>query len=365
VLLRLLKQFGRRGGAAPQAATPPPPQRRFADRLSLILPSVAGRGALFERALRHLAACKVRWPVLVTDHSAPERAGELAAIAARYPQLDLKILRHAPEAHFLERLVNCARAAGTQYVALHADDDFMFPAGAEACIEYLDAHPDYAACKGRMAAFSVAKPPPGVSEWAELGTEAQGQAVTHIGRTRAEDDLAARLLNHVANFNPTLYAVHRREVFIDAYGRAREINENVIFWQYLASCLTLSRGKLRTLDEPYYLRLDNATGWRSQLIARRDPSHWPFLALAPDFSAQLAQFRSTLAELLLAPGNAALEREALLDEACIWLLRRALCGSGRDPIEDYEKTFISRLHTEGSAEHDLLRYCLQCVTQSA
>lgn len=241
----------------------------------------------------------------------------------------------------------------------------MFPAGAEACIEYLDAHPDYAVCKGRMAAFSVAKPPPGVSDWAELGAETQARVVMHFGRTRAEDDLAARLLNHVANFNPTLYAVHRREVFIEAYARAREITENVIFWQYLASCLTLARGKLRTLDQAYYLRLDNEAGWRSQLIARRDPSHWPFLALAPDFSTQLGQFRNALAALLPAPAQGALERDAALDEACIWLLRRALCGTARDPNEDYESTFFSRLRAEGTAEHALLRYCVRCVAHRA
>jgi hypothetical protein len=50
-------------------------------------------------------------------------------------------------------------------------------------------------------------------------------------------------------------------------------------------------------------------------------------------------------------------------DARLWLLRRALCGSERDPIEEFENTFFARLRSEGTAEHALLRYCLQCVAQ--
>ena len=79
----------------------PVPQTRFADRLTIVVPSVAGRLRFFDTALRHFATCGVRWPIVVSDHSTTEHEGVLGGAAARYPGLDLRVLRHPPGMHFL------------------------------------------------------------------------------------------------------------------------------------------------------------------------------------------------------------------------------------------------------------------------
>ena len=353
MLKSLLTNLRGRGGDSatvpgPAASTDiPARQSRFDDRLSVVVPSVAGREVFFERALHHLAACSVRWPVFVTDHSRPGEEAVLAEVAARYPALDVRLIRHPPEMHFLERLARCADAAQTDYVVLHADDDFMMPATIETSIAFLDGHPGFGACKGRTALFAVA----------DGGQVSVGRS---DGRTRAEETPAARVVQHVANFTPTLYAVHRRGVFVESCLRTLEVTTNVTFWQYLASCITVARGKLKTLDGIYYLRLDNEIGWRSQLIAQRDPGHWPYLAVAPDFSTELAVFKRALFDLVGGDtGRDALATE--IDDACLWLIRRALCNATREPREPQEEAFSKRLNTPGSEEHRHLEYCVRCV----
>jgi len=346
---------GLRRGAAPSVAGPAPtpripaPQSRFADRLSVIVPSVAGRARFFDTALRHLATCAVRWPVLVSDHSPAEDESVLSGVATRHPSLDLRLLRHPPAMHFLERLARCAEAAQTDYVVLHADDDFMMPAAMESCVYFLDANPDFAACKGRIAGFGLA----------EHGAV---RVKKNDGRTRAEGRAADRLIEHVADFNPTLYAIHRREVFIESCLRTLEFTRNVIFWQYLASCIAVLRGKLKTLDELYYLRLDNDVGWRAQLTDRCDPGHWPYLAVSPDFSSELARFKSGLLALFTGSGEEGnLSRR--IDDACLSLIRRALCGGIKDPT-GLDEALLARLRAPGSEEQGLLEYCVRCVRRT-
>jgi glycosyltransferase domain-containing protein len=352
-MLRSVLRSLRRGTAppAPQSGADtrsPLKQSRFADRLSIIVPSVADRARFFDTALGHFATCAVRWPIVVSDHSATEQASVLAGVAARHPGLDLRMLRHPPAMHFLERLAACAEAAQTDYVVLHADDDFMIPAAMESCIAFLDANPDFAACMGRMA-------------WFRAAALDKTQVNTIDGRTRAEEDAAERLINHVANFNPTLYAIHRREVFVESCVRTLDFTRNVIFWQYLQSCIAVLRGKLKTLDGLYYLRLHNDVGWRAQLIARRDSSHWPHIAVSPEFSAELGRFKNGLHALL---GGAEPDRSARIDDACIWLIRRGLCEKTRDPDEAWAAGFLARLLAAGSEEHELLQYAVQCVRRA-
>ena len=194
----------------------------------------------------------------------------------------------------------------------------MMPAAVESSIEFLDSNPEFAACQGRMAAFRI--PAPGQVHIDKID-----------GRMRTEDDAGDRILRQLANFTPTLYAIHRREVFMECCLRTLEYTTNVTFWQYLASCIALLRGKLGTVDELHYVRLNNELGWRSQLIGQRDPSHWPYLAVSGDFSTELARFRSALLALLGTDAETDLSRR--IDDACIWLIRRGLCRMTEAPPE--------------------------------
>jgi len=316
-------------------------------KVTLIIPSVHSRAALLDRALHHLEEQQFGGEVILSDHSPPEHAKVLGEVLARHRGLRVLALEHDPAWHFLQRLTDCAESAQTDYVALHADDDFMFISALGECADFLEHHPDFAAAKGRMLFFhlQVGKAP---------------VLSSHEGYARTEDDVAQRVVRHLANFNATLYAVHRRAQFIESHTKALARTANVIFWQYLASCLTLVQGKLHVAEAPYYYRQDNPAGWRSTLVRERARDHWPLLILAPEFPALLGAFAAGLREALAgaqARIDVGLERE--LEDAYLWLLRRALCGAVKDESAEPDRAFLRRVRSAGTVENRLLTGCIE------
>ena len=320
----------------------------MAGDVTLIVPSVASRADMFRRVLIHFAQSGHDGPIVVSDHSAEDERNTLAAIAAEFPGLSLSLRHHAPDLPFLARLADCAEAAETPYTALHADDDFVYFPVLALCAAFLDANPDYAAAKGRMAFFSL--------DGGNLAINA------HRGRSREEANVFTRLTRHMASFSATLYAVHRRAPFIDGCRRTVAATDNVIFWQYLSSCITVVRGKVKTLDEFYYLRQQNPQGWQETLIAARDPGHWPHLVTAPDFSRHLADFRTALLAYLAEsagpspPGFA----EGFAD-ALVWLIRHGLAKQQLEPPEAAEDAVYKRLEDPACPESRFLSSCLVTV----
>jgi glycosyltransferase domain-containing protein len=317
---------------------------------TLIVPSVHSRAALLDRALKHLEAQRFAGEIVISDHSPRDRLDALREVAARHGGLRVLVLEHDPAWHFLERLTDCADTSDSEYVAVHADDDFMFVEAMAECTGFLDTHPDYAAAKGRMLFF---KPP-------------LNALSKHEGFTRAEPDPATRLIRHLANFNATLYAVHRRTQFIDAYRTALSHTTNVVFWQYLASCITILQGKLQVLERAYCYRLDNEEGWRSALVRERSREHWPMLILAPEFPRLLGEFTRGIAAALSRAGvpiDAELER--MLEEAYVWLIRRGLCRVLETETVAADSAFIRRAATQGTEEHRLLAACIELVNSGS
>jgi glycosyltransferase domain-containing protein len=313
---------------------------------TLIVPSVHSRAALLDRALKHLEAQRFPGEIVISDHSPRDRLDALREVVARHGALRVLVLEHDPAWHFLERLTDCADACDSDYVAVHADDDFMFVEAMAECTGFLDTHPDYAAAKGRMLFF---KPP-------------SNALSKHEGFSRAEPDPAKRLIRHLANFNATLYAVHRRTQFIEAYRTALSHTTNVVFWQYLASCITLLQGKLQVLERAYYYRLDNEGGWRSALVRERSREHWPMLILAPELPRLLGEFTQGIGTALSRAGvpiDAELER--MLEEAYVWLIRRGLCGMLETESAAADSAFIRRAAAPGTEAHRLLAACVELV----
>jgi glycosyltransferase domain-containing protein len=308
--------------------------------VTLLLPSVSTRASYLKFSLEHLRGCKVHVPILLSDHSEPEQRGVIEQLVGQFPELDVRILHHTRSLHFLERLNECAGAAETDYVVVHADDDFMLPDALSQCVQFLELHPDHVACQGRTFFLSVELPN-------------IGRPSPHRSMSRQESTVEDRIGNHCRNFTATLYAVTRRDAFIRANESALSHTDNVIFWQYLSSCLLLAAGKLRTLDVLYYLRLNNPKGWRASLVRNADPTHWPYLVVAPHFSKELERFKSGLSAALAAMPS--MEREALIDDCCLGLVRRAF--SGTQAIEAAEVEMAKQLQSPMTIEHAIVRYC--------
>lgn len=328
----------------PVGAVEPPPS--LLDRtpalnaVTLLVPTVARRAEFLRSTLDHFQACLRGAPIIVSDHSEATEWAAIAQLVAAYPDLDIRLEHHAPTLHFLERLNACAEVATTQYVVVHADDDFMLPAALADCVQFLELNGDYVGCQGRTFFLKLRQP---------------RSCAPKVNRctSRDEPDAVERVVAQCSDFTPTLYAVTRRDGFVYANTMALRHTRNVIFWQYLSSCFLLTLGKLRTLDGLYYLRLDNPDGWRATLVRQGDRSHWPHLVVAPEFSQELALFKAGLAEALV--GRVGGDVGSLVDDCCLALIRRVFDKNWIH--DDAEVKLLAIASDEGTVEYQTVRYC--------
>ena len=309
-------------------------------QVTLLLPTIASRIEFLRSTLAHLEVAMPGVRIVISDHTEDGDRDAVTRLVAQYPRLQVETVHHPAAMHFLQRLSDCAKVAHTPFVVVHADDDYMLPAALDESVVFLQSHQDYVCCQGRTFFLKLRAPrfcAPKI----------------HAVMTRAEGKAAERIVHQCSNFTPTLYALTRREAFIEANETTLRHTPNVVFWQYLSSCLLLAKGKSRVLDSLYYLRLDNPDGWRATLIRQGDKTHWPNLIVAPEFSHELAGFREGLMTALGRAGVSELDRVA--DECCIALVRRAFNPAW--PHEHAELELLTRASAPGSDEYQLVRYC--------
>lgn len=310
------------------------------DDLTIIVPFLPTRVPFLETLLAHFAASRIMCPVIMTVNSDAPREAEVERIVAAHPELSVRVLYHPMAVHFVDRLNECARQATTKYVFVHSDDDFVMAGALADCVDFLNANNDYVACEGRSFFFSV------------KGTQLVPQAQRFL--TRDEGHSVQRVLEHCQRYTNTFHAVTRKEAFLTSNEQTMAHTQQVIFWQYLASCWLIALGKLKVIDRLYYMRLDNPRGERAMLMKRADRRHWPYLIVAPDFSAEQELFKVGLIAAL--KGHASSEQLAFVaDECCLGLIRRAFGGQLKYDPSEIE--MYSRFFDPASHEADVARYC--------
>lgn len=275
--------------------------------IALIIPTVHHRAALFERTLGYLGECACPAPIVVSDHSPSGAAGTVADIVRRHGNLDIRLLQHPPELHFLRRLIACAEAADTPYVHLHADDDFLVPTVVGPLIETMERNPDVVAVMG----INV-----------HLGKSMKVGGKGQIGQQEPFD----RLLAQLEAYSSVLYALRRTGEFIRSLSFAVERCPDVQFWQYLESCVAALRGRICVIDELHYVRSVHQAKWSATLVRERSRDHFPYLILAPEFQPRFAVFRAALIDACRDAGITA--DEDALDRGLIHLINHGLGAMG-------------------------------------
>jgi glycosyltransferase domain-containing protein len=278
--------------------------------VTLIIPTLHSRGALFARVLRYLSAAGFLCPIVVTDHSPPQHLNVIADIVKRHDKLNLKLLQHSPDIHFLERLTLCANAADTPYVHLHADDDFLIRRTLIALIGVMNATPRCAAAMGLNAHLQIASG--GLQLLAKSPVE---QPVPFL-----------RMIAQLETYSSVLYALRRREEFIATMSFAVTRCPDVQFFQYLESCVAVLAGTIAVIDHLHYVREAHPGKWSSTLVREQSPDHFPYLILSPDFTPRVSAFRAALIEACQARNIAA--NTKAIDNGLIHLLYRGLGAMG-------------------------------------
>ena len=279
-------------------------------RVTLIIPTVYSRARLFDRVLRYISESGFGCPIIVSDHSSVEHVGIIAEIAGRYGLLNLKLLQHSTDLHFLERLSLCATAATTPYVHLHADDDFVLRPMLARLVNEMDGKSDCAAAMGINLHVSFANRDVVVLPKGEIA-----QAV-------AFDRLVAQL----ETYSSVLYALRRRDEFIASMTFATKRCPDVQFWQYLESCVAVLAGTVEVLEDLHYVREQHLQKWSATLVRERSSDHFPYLILSPEFGPRVTAFRAALIEVCRDRGIAV--DEAVLDDGMVHLLYRGMATMG-------------------------------------
>lgn len=318
--------------------------------VTLIIPTVAARSDLLQRTLRHLRAEAFPGPILISDHSAPDQYDRVEDSVRNADGLAIEVLRHPSEWHFLERIRDAASKAESDFVSLHADDDFMFLDSLSACLDVLREQPDVSLAQGRMVHIRST----------QQDGQMQVEPVAYERRNRLEEAPEARVLKHIGNFCSTLYGVHRRHQLIDNLSHTLAHATDVTFWQYLMSAVTAMQGKIRVIEDLHYIREMRPESWSMSLYRERDPDTMPWLLTAPHFSERLQGFKTGvhnfLKKLGRTPGDSF---KATEDQAILLLLRRALGGELEEPAEPGESELWQAFQDTGSTQYQRLQKCAQ------
>ncbi|MSQ55728.1 MAG: TIGR00180 family glycosyltransferase [Betaproteobacteria bacterium] len=315
---------------------------------ALLVPTFEGTPFL-RRTLDFLRARRYPGRIVLSDNSSGAHRAFVSGCAADYPELDLLVLQYPESIRFLDKLRASLESIESEFVMLHAQDDFAVPEAMEECVRLLTERPDHSAARGRVAMFALSRMP------AADGTSPVGLSfIPHPMREYLQDDPLDRILAHLERYASTFYSVRRRSLLLEAYAVTERDTKNVIFFQYLSSAVAALQGKIACIDRLFYVRQGHAASWSAGLKAARDPEHWPMLITSPHFSRYYCEFRSSLCRMVADRlGVPAGESGPRIDAAAVGLFQRGFCG--REIDNPAESQFVKRLNDAASPEQAHVR----------
>jgi glycosyltransferase domain-containing protein len=310
---------------------------------SVLVPTFNGTRYV-RRMLDYFRQISFKGQIVLSDNSTGEHRAFVDGCEVSYPELNIVKFLFAENIRFLDKLVATLEKLDSQFVMLHAHDDFLIPASVEGCVGFLQEHTDYSVARGRVAMFALERA--GAAEAAPVSVA----LVPHPMRGYEHPDPFERVIAHVERFAPTFYSVHRRASLIESFRFTEEATKNVIFFQYLSSCLAVLAGRVWCSDELFYVRQGHADSWSGRLNNGRDHEHWPMLITSPHFSNYYQQFRAALLQRLIEYTSGSAETVAQrLDLAAVSLFKRGFCGQDAD--NPGEVRFLKNLNDQGTREY--------------
>ena len=253
--------------------------------ISLIIPTF-NRPHFLGRLLRYYRELNFPHMIVVADASfAPACQANQNVVASLRDVLNIGYELWRPDIHPYSKIAQALEMVNSKYAVICGDDDFIVPRAIEQCVCFLEANPDYSVAHGRAATI--------VPQSGAYGDSHHGlRTYTYRQRTIDFDDPRLRLQNHLVEYAPTFYSVHRRPDLIRNMQFACKNTIDYRFGELLPSCLSLIQGKARCLDILYLVRQSNPDSTSKKTIS------WPALLTSDDFSQRLAQFHNCLAEEL-------------------------------------------------------------------
>jgi len=280
------------------------------EKLCLVIPT-RDRPKLLARLLRYLAAQRFGFPVLVADASKlPFRADVEKAVEAS-AGLNVTLLKAAHDSHWGLRIVDALSKVSSPYALLCGDDDFVIPEAVDACVDFLERNSDYSLAHGLTAVVQTLK----------------GRTLTLPYRQRSVEHLRAdeRVRDHLTNYAPTAYSVHRRGDLIRNLQASFDRSPDYELGELLPSTLSVIQGRTRCLGRLFMVRQDSptSTGKKTSLAG---------MIVQSDFSKRLGEMKGALMEELHRVGVDADAAQSAVDDGLEKYLMRAVAKQYRPPV---------------------------------
>ena len=259
------------------------------EMLTIIIPTM-NRSDFLIRLLKYYADTGYKHWILIGDSSNAEHVKKTKNAIKGFKDKLKIIYQECPDLNDAECVQQLIKMISTPYTVFIADDDFLVPNGLEQSIAFLENRQDYIAAHGTAILFNLqSSGPHGQIE------NLSNYKLPSIG----EDTASQRILNHLSNYSPTLFCVHRTECWKAMYKKDNSIMDKSFGSELLPCCLSAIQGKVKQLDCFYLVRQGH-----DRRYFLPDTDEW---TSSPNWETSYKIFKDHLAEELARQDNVTLD----------------------------------------------------------
>ncbi len=221
---------------------------------ALIIPTY-NRPEYLKRILEYYNQCEMNCCIFVGDSSIENIISINEKTISKITKLSVSHIKYPSDINPFYKNADIIKYVTQKYCAICADDDFITPSGIEACVEFLNANPDFTCAHGNYFGYCVKKNKKDEIRflWKPLSTT---DSITL-------PDSEARMAYHFAHYSATFYAIHRTEFFKFIFQENMKYTIDYQFGELLPTLLTMIYGKMKKLDIMCNVREmnPNSTNW--------------------------------------------------------------------------------------------------------
>lgn len=278
-------------------------------RLTIVL-ALRGRPLFTQRWLDYAQAVSLPYKVFLADGSDEQDAAyirDLLLQKSRFPSLDVEYARYPFDAAYSDyyaKMVDALKRTSTPFTALVDNDDFPVARGLDRLTSFLESHPGYSACGGRMAEVVVE------SEDRLYG----GRVVLspgHPQRDLKEESAGARVDSLLARYQTSYYDVHRTPFIKDCFASLDAAAPADVFLAELwTALLAAAAGPVKKLPDVFLVRQRNTPATTADGEAKKGDCLDRMLL--PTWSEDFGAFADTIARAIVARDGGSLEKARAL-----------------------------------------------------
>ena len=281
-----------------------------------ILLTLKDRTAYTCRWMTYLDSITFPFSVLIADGGSDEDLPRVLSDTSSFPNVSYEYVRYPPDrcyADFYAKLENALARIQTPFVAMADNDDFFVVHGLQESVDFLRLRPEYAACGGQIAYFSVHPPESANPEQLVYGARVTWRP-SFIQQPPFARTASERVRNHFGGFLEPYYHVQRTTALRRHFSAVKDLNPtDLCLQEYLHCFLTAITGEAKQLDTLYLARQHNSpdSAYRAHTARAGD---WFGRMLAPSWSAEFGQMVDIASSALAETDGLSLE------EARAWVI---------------------------------------------